>query len=166
MHFCMSEVERMDEIHLSETMEMPQIGQKCGQIAAIQNVHAEIDVAAEDEKCHAEGDILGEVIYICSRCLTTYPEKLVVSLDESFTTKEEAHDGAHLVSGDVVNLNPFIEQELFLGIEYRPLCSEECKGLCPECGCNRNEQVCSCNTEKIDPRLSVLKDLHLDADSE
>ena len=38
------------------------------------------------------------------------------------------------------------------------LCNENCKGLCPVCGCNLNVEECSCEVEDIDPRLAVLKD--------
>jgi uncharacterized protein len=167
VQFCISEVERMNEVHLSETISMPQIRNECGQIESIEDVSAKVDVTADAGVCHAVGNIVANIAYNCSRCLTTYSAKLTASLDESFTKyADKAEKGAHVVDGDVVDLNPFIEQELFLTVEYRPLCSKDCKGLCPECGCNRNEQACSCNTERIDPRLSILKDLHLEADSE
>ena len=39
------------------------------------------------------------------------------------------------------------------------LCDENCKGLCERCGANLNKAPCSCVTEKIDPRLAVLKQL-------
>lgn len=166
MQFSMSEVERMNEVHLSDTISMPQISKECRQIESISDVSAEVEVEAGMGVYHAHGKLAADVVYTCSRCLTTYPAKLASALEESFTNRSDKAQDAHLIEGDVVLLDPFIEQELFLAAEYRPLCSPTCKGLCPECGCNLNEQTCSCDTRKIDPRLSILKDLHLEADSE
>jgi uncharacterized protein len=39
------------------------------------------------------------------------------------------------------------------------ICSDDCSGLCPECGCNFNESRCGCVPDDIDSRLSILKDL-------
>ena len=41
--------------------------------------------------------------------------------------------------------------------QYKDLCKEDCKGLCPKCGCDLNEKECSCTTKEIDPRWAVLK---------
>jgi uncharacterized protein len=167
VRFYMSEVERTNEVHLCETMAMPQIRDECGQIDSIGAVRAEVDVVKDIGVYRARGRIAADVVYNCSRCLATYTATLAASLDESFTNRvDRAEKGVHLVEGDVVVLDSLLEQELFLAVEYRPLCSPDCKGLCPECGCNRNELPCSCNTEKLDPRFSLLKDLHFEADSE
>lgn len=167
MQFCLSEVERMNEVYLCESLVMPRVQDECGQVDSIGDVRAEVDVAEDAAVFHVEGKLAADVKYNCSRCLSAYPAKLVAPFDESFTKQaDKAKNGVHLVEGEVVLLDPFIEQELFLAIEFRPLCSLECKGLCPECGCNRNEVSCSCNTEKLDLRFSILKDLHFEADSE
>ena len=39
------------------------------------------------------------------------------------------------------------------------LCRQDCKGLCPSCGCNLNESVCSCGSKQADPRMAVLAKL-------
>jgi uncharacterized protein len=46
-----------------------------------------------------------------------------------------------------------------LALTERPLCRDECRGLCPRCGTNLNERDCGCTTEANDPRLAVLRNL-------
>jgi uncharacterized protein len=58
-----------------------------------------------------------------------------------------------------IDLEPFIREEMILAIPIGPLCSEDCKGLCPICGEDLNESSCSHEELPVDPRLSVLKTL-------
>jgi uncharacterized protein len=101
----------------------------------------------------------------CSRCLTAFETKLDLPFFELFQMVEDAEDSndieddeIHQIHGEKVDLTPYVEQTLVLGMPYVPICSSECKGLCPSCGVNRNEQACTCSTERIDPRLAGLKD--------
>jgi uncharacterized protein len=48
---------------------------------------------------------------------------------------------------------------LLLNIPMRILCKEDCRGLCPKCGRNRNTNSCDCVEEAIDPRWEGLKGL-------
>ena len=58
--------------------------------------------------------------------------------------------------GDEVDLTPLIREQALLALAERPLCREECRGLCPQCGANLNEGDCGCVTGGLDPRLAVL----------
>ncbi len=49
-----------------------------------------------------------------------------------------------------------VEEVIFINLPMKPLCSPDCRGLCPVCGANRNKEKCFCE-EAIDPRLAVLK---------
>jgi uncharacterized protein len=44
----------------------------------------------------------------------------------------------------------------------KPLCSEDCKGICPQCGQDLNEGECDCEIETVDPRLAKLKEFYND----
>jgi uncharacterized protein len=61
--------------------------------------------------------------------------------------------------GDEVDLTPLIREQALLALAERPLCREECRGLCPQCGANLNECSCGCSRELLDPRLAVLRTL-------
>jgi len=58
-----------------------------------------------------------------------------------------------------IDLSPLVREYMLLDIPIKPLCSTDCKGLCPVCGENLNETQCGHTTESIDPRLAVLKSL-------
>ena len=61
--------------------------------------------------------------------------------------------------GDEVNLAPLVRETLLLALPTKPLCREDCRGLCPRCGANRNGAECGCREEWRDPRLEVLRTL-------
>jgi uncharacterized protein len=58
---------------------------------------------------------------------------------------------------DQIDLNELLREQFYLALPMKPLCSEECKGLCPQCGINRNTATCACATEWEDPRLAALR---------
>ena len=61
--------------------------------------------------------------------------------------------------GDEIDLSPLIREQVLLALAERPLCREECRGLCPQCGANLNEGDCGCIVGVFDPRLGVLRSL-------
>jgi uncharacterized protein len=80
-----------------------------------------------------------------------------------------AEDGAEVAEGDLdlfpfdgdkIDLEPLMREQFVLAIPYAPLCKEDCKGLCPQCGIDRNTASCTCE-KPIDPRLAALKGLKL-----
>ncbi len=60
---------------------------------------------------------------------------------------------------DQLDLNRVVETETTLALPMKPLCREDCRGLCPACGGNRNLVACACAGRAPDPRLAALRDL-------
>jgi uncharacterized protein len=52
-----------------------------------------------------------------------------------------------------------MREQFYLALPMKPLCREDCKGLCPICGVNRNRETCSCRSEWVDPRMEALRKL-------
>ena len=50
-----------------------------------------------------------------------------------------------------------MREQFYLALPMKPLCREDCRGLCPVCGINRNRETCSCQATWVDPRLEALK---------
>jgi len=102
----------------------------------------------------------------CDRCLIDY--KMDHHIDFSILLTDQRE----LVTGEEVDVVYFTEQQDFIDIapvllEYtmldQPLknvCREDCKGLCPSCGCNLNEKDCNCSDATNDPRWDKLKKLN------
>jgi len=63
------------------------------------------------------------------------------------------------VSGGELDSAPLVVEQVLLELPQRPLCRDDCRGLCPICGGDRNEGECDCEREAADPRWSALAEL-------
>ena len=73
--------------------------------------------------------------------------------------ESEDEDEEYLLIGEggVINVDEAITEELLLSLPFRSLCKDDCLGLCPKCGCNKNEKDCGCVLKEPDPRFAILK---------
>ena len=96
----------------------------------------------------------------CSRCLADTAEELNFTINEVFSKPglENENDDVIILDSNEIDLKDIIVQALSCALPITSLCSEDCKGFCPECGCNLNFETCNCEVDDIDPRLAVLKD--------
>ena len=77
--------------------------------------------------------------------------------DELSVTDAEAEIGYY--QGDGLLLEDVLREQVLLALPLKVTCRDDCKGLCPQCGKNLNQEQCSCSTETEDPRWSALKDV-------
>lgn len=112
------------------------------------------------------GCFSGSVRGTCARCLAEYSFPLrdgftfvLKPAMKQATGLELKEDDLSLsfYKGDQVDLSPLVREAMILSLPTRPLCSEDCRGLCPRCGANRNLGACDCREEWTDPRLEVLR---------
>jgi uncharacterized protein len=73
---------------------------------------------------------------------------------------ELAEDDLDLYSyeDEEVDLTPLFRDQVILAVPFAPLCKEDCKGLCPQCGADRNHETCDCKPP-VDPRWAALQTL-------
>lgn len=102
----------------------------------------------------------------CGCCLEPFLLALEEEFCEEFVEGEPTasdtgynEDQPNYYQGDVISLHELVHDLLFLSLPMRPVCKENCKGLCVKCGKNLNHVLCDCQHEDVDPRLSVLKQL-------
>ena len=103
-----------------------------------------------------EGEVASTLRFACSRCLEGFSYPVEVSFRQMLRprgrgraeTKEielSEEDLAHGTYDEYdIPLASVVEEHLLLSLPMKPLCKEECKGLCPKCGTNRNEEDCKC----------------------
>ncbi|MEA3336458.1 MAG: DUF177 domain-containing protein [Chloroflexota bacterium] len=117
-----------------------------------------------------ESTLTGEVIVPCSRCLTSIQVPVTLDVEEEFQPtidvvrgtylKFEEEDSALLINDQhILDLEEVLRQALLLALPMQVLCRQDCGGLCPICGRDRNVESCDCDTAEIDARwqdLSVL----------
>ena len=94
----------------------------------------------------------------CARCLDTVSENLSFEIYEVFSkTPVENDDEVTVLESGNIDLDDVLEKAFVGVLPISYLCSDDCKGLCPDCGCNLNHETCSCDIDNTDPRLAVLK---------
>lgn len=117
-----------------------------------------------------EGTIAAEIELECSRCLQKIDKNFEIPFKAAFvapefaTTAKEAELNAEdldvsVLEGNKINLTELVREQILLNLPEQVFCSENCQGLCPKCGANRNLIDCNCLEQEIDPRWSALKNL-------
>jgi uncharacterized protein len=108
----------------------------------------------------------------CSRCLEPY----TLPVDQRFDLRYQPHalntgEGEREIEeddlttafyeNDEIDLGQLMREQFYLALPMKPLCGDDCKGLCPVCGTNLNRATCDCNRSWDDPRLGALKELRI-----
>jgi uncharacterized protein len=118
-----------------------------------------------------DGEVSGKVRANCGRCLESYPLAVTQEFSLVLTPATRLTGEIELAPGDLtqsfyegneIDLTPLMIEQILIALPTRPLCGEECRGLCPQCGGNRNSVQCACAVESGDPRWSALRNLKID----
>jgi uncharacterized protein len=107
----------------------------------------------------ASGRIRGRWVADCSRCLTPIEQEFDLRLREVFE-EDPVEDETYPLHNDEIDLDQPVRDLVVPDLPIVPLCDPECRGLCPQCGADRNDAPCSCE-ERSDPRWDALGDLRL-----
>ena len=101
------------------------------------------------EGCHTDLDVAFDLRYV-SEALSTGTND--AEIDNEDLTVAFYRD-------DQIDLRQLISEQFYLGLPMKPLCQEDCRGLCAACGKNLNFADCGCSVEWRDPRLAALDGL-------
>jgi uncharacterized protein len=116
-------------------------------------------------------EVRGRMRLECSRCLKEFEEaaetKFLIEFEEkpselnprSGLDPEDPELNVVFFSGEEIEFGDEIRQEMELLIPFAPLCQRDCKGLCPDCGANRNEKNCGCEGKRGNNPFASLKQL-------
>jgi len=134
------------------------------------DIQGMITVSVTEDGVVAEGKINALTELSCSRCLDPYWQPVDLGFTEIFSShpvdKAEIDLGEQPLPADgSIDLTPIIRDYASLDIPIRHVCKVECKGLCPTCGVNLNQEDCGHKQEHIDPRMEGLRAL-LEKDEE
>jgi uncharacterized protein len=105
-----------------------------------------LELRGVDRGIRISGTIDATVVADCRRCLGEVTIPLHLGVDERVAPSEEQDPLAesNVLAGERLDLGDFVRQLTTTSLPMGALCSEECQGLCPQCGRNRNEGGCSC----------------------
>lgn len=108
----------------------------------------------------ASGRVHGRWSAICSRCLVPIEADFDLRLREVFE-EDPIEDETYPLHQCEIDLDQPLRDLVVPELPIVPLCDPDCRGLCPVCGVNRNEDPCQCDTVSSDPRWDALRDLDL-----
>jgi uncharacterized protein len=131
------------------------------------------DIVKDKQHFQLAGSVATMLELRCSRCL----EPFARAVDSQFDLRYQPH--AHpagtgheeerqieeddlstaFYDNDEIDLGQLMREQFYLSLPMKPLCRDDCRGLCPICGTNLNRGACECKREWEDPRLAVLKQL-------
>lgn len=123
-----------------------------------------------DEGILLKGTLSGAVAIPCNRCA----EQADVSIDSKIeeyeeippeTRHEKDHEQSALITfnnhAPMFSLSDFAWEQFLLAMPTNPLCRDDCKGICPDCGANLNVAACDCSRNQTDPRMAALANVKI-----
>jgi uncharacterized protein len=134
------------------------------------SVSGRVDLMRTNRGILVKGRLQTEAGVTCSRCLTTYRCPLDIDIEEEYFPTVDVVSGIPVALPDeaggfaiddhhLIDLAEAVRQYALVGLPMKPLCRDNCAGLCPGCGHNLNEGPCQCPPEPADPRWAALLDL-------
>ncbi len=132
------------------------------------------DVYKDKDQFHLVGTVRATLELACSRCLEPFDCTVDASFDLRYqpATRNQGAGEREIAEDDLttafyqnneIDLRALMEEQFYLALPMKPLCSETCKGLCPTCGANWNRASCECSNRWQDPRLAGLRSLTRDS---
>jgi len=133
-------------------------------------IEGEVSLLHTQRGVLVRGKPRAEVGLTCSRCLSSFSRPVILDIEEEYIPTVDVVSGASLVLPEepgyfvvdghhVIDLNEAIRQDTSLAIPMKPLCREDCAGICQKCGQNLNKGSCDCPPQVVDPRWSALSRL-------
>lgn len=117
----------------------------------------EVDITRSAAGFDVKGEATARMALQCHRCLTAIDDTLVVPIDDLVT--RDPDDGQPDVVDDRIDLVPIARDAVGLAIPLRPLCRDDCRGLCPVCGNDLNSDPCGGHDEAPANPFAVLEHL-------
>jgi uncharacterized protein len=128
------------------------------------------DIRRDDRRAHVRGHVVARVQVECDRCLKPIELPVDSSFKLEYVTQDDyqAQQAVELTEddldltvfdGEFIDIDELVNEEILLAVPDHILCQDNCKGICPRCGADRNSVNCGCETAEIDPRWAGLKEL-------
>jgi uncharacterized protein len=124
-----------------------------------------LDIDKVGKSIFVVANLRTETELICDRCVEPFTSPVTEEYRLLFTSDPEMandeDDSTFLITETTneVDMTEPLRETLMLGLPFKRLCRQDCKGLCKMCGANLNEKTCVCKSDHIDPRWDNLKSL-------
>lgn len=121
-------------------------------------------------RANVSGRLTARLQVDCDRCLKLVELPVDSEFELEYVTPEdyqsqqaveltEADLDLSVFDGEAIDIDELVTEELLLAVPAHVLCNDDCKGMCPVCGEDRNHVNCGCETATVDPRWAGLKEL-------
>ena len=156
--------------HFARMFQPDDVAQEEDAYRIVAPVHVDFDIHKDKNRFRLVGTARTELELACGRCLEPFRIPFDGTFDLRYLPESESSgEGEREVAeddldtsfyrDDQIDLNELLREQFYLALPMKPLCREECGGLCPQCGTNLNTGTCSCAPQWEDPRLAPLKGL-------
>ena len=135
-------------------------------LAFPERVQVSLSVSRCIDTFTVDGQIRSPLQGECCRCLAAVEQRLEIPMRVLFQRKQASEEELEAVADEEyeilspgtreIDLKDFIRAEIVLELPLRVYCSEDCKGLCPQCGSELNRELCTCEADRGDPRWAAL----------
>jgi len=154
----------------SRTFQPGEVSDSSDPYRIVAPVQLDFDIHKDKNRFRLDGTVRTELELPCSRCLEPYRMPVDATFDLRYLPASEMsteperelqEDDAETsyYRDDQIDLNELMREQFYLALPMKPLCRDDCKGLCAQCGTNLNTGTCDCATEWVDPRLAALKNV-------
>lgn len=133
-------------------------------------VHLAFEMFKDKQQFRLVGRVRTTLELGCSRCLEEFPVPVDAPFDLRYHPREQnTGEGEREIEeddlstafyeNDAIDLGQLMREQFYLALPMKPLCSDDCRGLCPQCGTNLNRGRCDCRPGWEDPRFATLRAL-------
>ena len=156
--------------HFARTFQPAEVGADVDTYQVVTPVELEFDIHKDKDKFRLVGRVRTELELTCSRCVEPYRFPIDATFDQRYLPASDAATDSEIeveqddletsyYENDQIDLSELMREQFYLALPMKPLCREDCRGLCPQCGTNLNTGTCDCSPVWEDPRLAALKQL-------
>ena len=154
----------------ARTFKPEDVGDEVDAYRIVAPVDLAFEIHKDKDKFRLVGHVATELELPCSRCLEPFRLPVASPFDLRYLPVSEASSDAErevddedletsYYENDAIDLNELLREQFYLVLPMKPLCKEDCRGLCAHCGTNLNTGTCDCAAVWEDPRLAPLKEL-------
>ncbi len=161
---------RTAEQHVEQVYQPEALGSGDEAYSVVTPVSLVFDIHKDKARFRLVGRVKTTLGLPCSRCLEPFTIDVDAPFDLRYQPLAEHHEPSEreveagdmdtaFYENDEIDLGQLMGEQFYLSLPMKPLCKDDCKGLCSNCGTNLNKATCDCNTKWEDPRLAALRAL-------
>ena len=154
--------ERFEQTYAPEQLE------SSDDFRVVEPISLAFDLTKDNLQFRLVGTVRTTLEMPCGRCLDAF----IMPVDQVFDLRYQPHarntgEGEREIEEDdlttafyeneTIDLGQLMREQFYLALPMKPLCRDDCRGLCPTCGANLNKTTCECTNAWEDPRLAALK---------